>query len=425
MNNCHQVGKNLLKRDGPDKVCGRAAFGNDLHWEGMLYGKAVRSRVAHAIIKSINVEKARELPGVVKIVTAKDIPGQNRVGIIFKDEPVLVEDKIFRYQDPLCLIAAESKEIAEAAADLVEVRVEELPTVTDPMQAMEENAPPLHGSSNIAGMKKLIKNDVEKAFPECEVIIEKSYKTGFVAHAFLEPQVSIASYQNEVMSFWSATQNIHHDRKEVSRVLNLPQSRVRGIQTITGGGFGGKLDISSQCHAALLSYHTRRPVKINHTFEETMYTSSKRHPFYMKYKTGATRSGKILALDAELVLDTGAYASYGPAVLTRGVVHATGPYEIPNVRVIGYLVYTNNPMAGAMRGFGVPQVAVAHESQMDLLAEEVGLDPFEIRLLNALQVGSKTATNQELAHSVGISSTIQIAREKQAEIWGDKGKNNI
>jgi len=414
--NFPQVGRNLLKTDAFEKVTGTAAFGNDMEMDGMLYGKVARSRSIHAKVIDINVEKALRVPGVVKIITHKDIPGENSLGMIIKDEPVLVENTIRRYGDPLCLIAAETKEAAEAAAELVEVHAEELPVLTDPLEAMKDKAPLLHTNSNVALSRKLIKNDVDKSFESCEIIVENTYKTPAVAHAFLEPQVSIASYQDNILTFWASSQNIHFDRKEVCRVLNLPQSRVRGVQTVTGGGFGGKLDIASQCHAALLSYHTQRPVKINHSFEETMHTSSKRHPYYMKYKTGADREGRILALDAELILDTGAYCSYGPGVLIRGMVHAPGPYEIFSVRVKGYLVYTNNPMAGAMRGFGVPQVAVAHESQMDIIAERVGIDPYEIRQKNALREGSRTSTNQVLSQSVGISQTIEEARNKTAEI---------
>ncbi|ACB85717.1 xanthine dehydrogenase family protein molybdopterin-binding subunit [Natranaerobius thermophilus] len=424
MDKIRQIGSDAVKRDALDKVTGQALFGNDIKMEGMLYGKVLRSHVPHANVKSINTQKAREMPGVKAILTHEDIPGENGVGIIFKDEPVLVEDKIRRNQDALCLIAAESPEIAEAAARNVEVELEEITPVSDVKDAMDEKAPKVHGDSNVAITKNLIKNDVDKAFEECDVIVENNYTTQQVAHAFIEPQVTVAHYNEGIMKFWAASQNIHFDRGEVSRVLGLPQNKVRGIQAVTGAGFGGKLDIAGQCHASLLSYYTGRPVKIVHTFEETMHTSSKRHPYLMKYKTGATKDGKIVALDAEILLDTGAYASYGPGVLTRGIVHATGPYEVPNVRIKGHLVYTNNPMAGAMRGFGVPQVAVAHESQMDILAEKLNMNPFDIRLKNALRKGSKTATNQVLEHSVGIAETIEQARDKAEEIFGDEGRNN-
>jgi len=414
---CGAVGKSVLKNDVLDRVTGRALYAADIELDGMLYGKVLRSRTAHALVKNIDTSKAENLPGVVKILTYRDIPGENGVGIILKDEPVLVKDKIRRFGDAIALVAAETEQAAEEALKLIDVEIEELPVVADVIAAMDENSPAVHGKTNILATKTLIKGDPDSAFKECDIIIENTYKTNPVAHMFIEPQAAVAKYEDNVVTFWCSTQNPHFDRGEVARVLGFPKNRVRGIQADTGGGFGGKLDIAAQCHAALLAYHTGRPVKIVHTYEETMFTSSKRHMYIMRYKTGASKDGKLIAMEAELILDTGAYASYGPGVLTRGMVHSTGPYEIPNVRVKGCLVYTNNPMAGAMRGFGVPQVAVAHESQMDILAERLNMDPFEIRLKNAFRKGSQTATKQVLEHSVGIVRTIEAAREKAQELF--------
>jgi CO/xanthine dehydrogenase Mo-binding subunit len=419
------VGKSVLKNDVLDRVTGKGLYTADIELDGMLYGKVLRSKTAHALVKNIDTARAKKIPGVVKILTYRDIPGENGVGIILKDEPVLVKDKIRRFGDAIALVAAETEQAAEEALELIDVETEEMPVVTDVIAAMDENAPAVHGKTNILAAKTLLKGDPDKAFKECDIIIENTYKTSPVAHMFIEPQAAVAKYEDNLLTFWCSTQNPHFDRGEVARVLKLPKNRVRGIQAETGGGFGGKLDIAAQCHAALLAYHTGRPVKIVHTYEETMYTSSKRHMYIMKYKTGASKDGKLIAMEAELIIDTGAYASYGPGVLTRGMVHSTGPYEIPNVRVKGYLVYTNNPMAGAMRGFGVPQVAIAHESQMDILAERLNIDPFEIRLKNAFRKGSQTATKQVLEHSVGIIPTIEAAREKAKELFGIEGGKRI
>jgi len=410
------VGESVCKNDCYRKVTGEALFGADIEFENMLYGKVLRSEIPHAIVKKIDTSDAKNLAGVACVLTSKDIPGENGIGIILKDEPVLVEDKIRKVGDAIAIVAAETEEIAEKAIELIKVEYEELPIISDIYEAMKEESPKVHGNSNILGRKTLVKGNVDGAFKKCDVIVENLYTTKYVAHMFIEPEVTVAKYEDNVLTFWCSTQNPHFDRGEVSRVLNLPKNRVRGIQAITGGGFGGKLDISTQCHTSLLAYYTRRPVKIVNSREESMNVSSKRHPYIMKYKTGAARDGKLLAFEAKIDFDTGAYASYGPGVLTRGMVHATGPYEIPNVRIKGTLVYTNNPMCGAMRGFGVPQVAVAHESQMDILAQKLNMSPWKIRLKNAFKKGSITATRQLLNSSVGIVETIEKARGKANEV---------
>lgn len=424
MSNFNVIGKSVLKKDAVKKVTGEAIFANDIYMENMLYGKVLRSKFPHAIIKNIDTKEAKNLPGVKAVLTSKDIPGANNIGIIIKDEPILVDSKVARVGDPIALVAAETSDIAKKALKLIKVDYEELPVVADVYEAMKEDSAKVHGDSNILSVKTLLKGDVDKAFEECEYTIENQYLTPKIAHAFIEPESGIAKYEDGILTFWASTQNPHFDRGEVARMLNLPKSKVRGIQTVTGGGFGGKLDISTQCHTALLAYYTGRPVKITYTRKESMIVSSKRHPILIKYKTGANSEGKLLALDAELLIDTGAYASYGPAVLTRAMVHATGPYEIPNVRIKGTLVYTNNPMCGAMRGFGAPQVAIAYETQMDMLAEKLGISPWEIRLRNIFKPGSYTANNQKLDCSVGIEKTIIAAKKKAEEIFDlkDEGR---
>lgn len=410
------VGKSPIKKDALEKVTGKALFAADIEMEDMLYAAVKRSDVASAYIKRIDTSKAEALDGVECVLTAKDIPGGNRVGIIIKDEPVLVDDKVRRIGDAIALVAARTREIAEEAVNLIEVEYEEIEPIFTIEDALREDSPKIHGNSNILQKKQLIYGDVEEAFKKCDVIVENTYETPYLAHMFIEPDAGVAKYENGVMTIWSSTQNPHFDRGEVARMLNMPQNRVRAVQAVTGGGFGGKLDISVQCHVALLSYYTKKPVKMIRKREESMLVSSKRHPMKMRFKTGATKDGKLLATDVEIFSDTGAYASYGPAVLTRALVHCTGPYEIPNVRAVATFVYTNNPMAGAFRGFGVPQVAIAHEAQMDALAKELGMDRIEIRRINAQKVGSVIATGQELTNSVGITTTIDAALEKSMEL---------
>lgn len=416
------IGKSVEKKDALGKVLGTSLFSADIELDGMLYGAVKRSNVASAILKNINTSKAKALPGVVSVLTAKDIPGDNRIGIIIKDEPVLVDDKIRRIGDALAIVAAETKEIAEQALDLIEVEYEELEGIFTIEDALKEDSHKIHGNTNVLQTKNLVFGDVDEAFKHCDVIVENTYKTNYLAHMFIEPEAGLATYESGVLTFWSSTQNPHFDRGEVAKMLKLPQSRVRSIQATTGGGFGGKLDISVQCHAALLAYYTGRPVKFVRSREESMIASSKRHPMTMTLKTGATKDGKILALDAHVKGDTGAYASYGPAVIARAMTHLTGPYEVSNVRIKATFVYTNNPMAGAFRGFGVPQAAVAHEGQMDLLAEKLGMSPYEVRLKNALKVGSVTPTNQKLLDSVGIIETIEKAMEKAKEVIFKEGE---
>jgi len=416
------VGKNVIRRDALKKVMGKALFADDMRFEKMLYGKVVRSQVPHGILKNIDTKEAKNVPGIKAILTHKDIPGANRVGIILKDEPVLVEYKIARIGDPLALIAGETQEAVEEASNLLKMDIEELPPIVDPFEAMKEDSLKIHGETNIVAVKNLIKGDIEEGFRKSDVIVENSYKTNFVSHMFIEPECGIGKFEDGVITVWCSSQNVHFDRAEVARVLNMPRSKVRVIQADTGGGFGGKLDISTQCYVALLAYYTKRPVKITYSREESTTASSKRHPAIINCKTGATKEGKLMALEADVVLDTGAYASYGPGVITRTVVHLTGPYEIPHVKIKGYLVYTNNPMAGAMRGFGVPQAAVVHESQMDILAKQLGISPYEMRKRNVLKPGSYTATNQLLKCSVGIENTLdEAAKEAKRVLKGWEG----
>ena len=411
------VGSSILKPDAIAKVTGKALFAADLKRPGMVYAKVVRSETAHAVIEAIDTSAAAAVPGVIAVFTAKDVPGTNGVGMIIKDEPVLVGEKIRRYGDAVALVVAETEEIAIEAGKKIRLTLKEWPAYFYSQSAMAADAVAIHGSSNILTVRKIRKGDVEAAFAASSVIIEKRYTTQWVEHAYIEPEAGLAEYDGKMVTVWVSTQNVHFDRKEVARNLGIGVHQVRIVQAVTGGGFGGKLDISVQCYLALAAFKTGRPVKMVWQREESMIASAKRHPYIIDYKMGATAEGKLLALKANIVGDTGAYASYGPAVITRAAVHATGPYEIPNVYVDAYGVYTNNPQAGAMRGFGVPQMAFAHETHMDLLAEELGMSPFEVRMLNVLRPGGMTATGQVLEHSVGIGATLEQACAKADKLF--------
>ncbi|HWR06075.1 xanthine dehydrogenase family protein molybdopterin-binding subunit [Sporomusa sp.] len=403
------VGQSVKKLDAVDKVLGKAQFAADIHFDGMLHIKVFRSSVPHGILRSIDVSKAEMLPGVVVILTGKDVPGTNSTGMIVKDEPVLVRnnEKIRKIGDPLALIAAETEALAEKALELIEVDIEVLPPVFDPVAAMSDSAPRIYEDGNILAVRKIRKGDTGAAFQRCAVVVEEEYRTQMVEHGYIEPEAGVAKLDGDVVTIWVSTQNTHFDAKEVARNLKMGLDKVRVIQAATGGGFGGKLDISVQVHLGLIAMRTRRPVKLVYSRTESIVNSSKRHPCTIKMKTGADGNGKLLAMECSIIGDTGAYASYGPGTLTRTAVHATGPYEIPHVAIEAYTVYTNNPTAGAMRGFGVPQVAFAHEAQMDMLAEKIGISPLEIRLLNAFRPGSVTATGAELQQSIGIIPTLE------------------
>lgn len=417
MNNYAVLGNSEIKVDAMEKILGTAKFAADYSMPGMLYGGVFRSTVPHAIVKKLNLDKARAMPGVHCVVDHTAIPGGNRFGIIVKDEPCLVDDKVRRYGDAIALVAAETKEQVLDAIEAIEVEYEELEPVFTIERAAEEDSPKVHGSTNVHAKKFLDFGDVDAAWDKCDIIIENTYSTHRLSHMFIEPDAGISYYDEQgIMTVVASTQNPHYDRNEIATLLGLPANRVRMKQAVTGGGFGGKLDIGVQLHCALLTYHTKRPVKMVRSRRESTTVSSKRHPMTMKCKTGATKDGKLVAVDVIMTGDTGAYASYGPAVIGRAPVHIAGPYECPNVRCNAVFYYTNNPMSGAFRGFGVPQAAVCHEGQMNALARALGMDPIALRLLNAHRVGTVIPTGQELTESVGFMETLKQAAAKAVEV---------
>jgi len=409
----HVIGKSEQRLEGWDKVTGKTRFTADMKLPGMLCAGVLRSKLPHARLVSIDRDKALSVPGVQAVLTAEDIPGRSGVGIIVKDEPVLIHDRIRRIGDPLALVAAESTAALEKSLSLIQYRTDKLPAVFSAEEAMAADAPQLYSKGNVLTHRKIRHGNIEKALEEADVIIENRYVTPFAEHAYLEPEVSVARREaDDSITVWTSTQNPHFDRGEIASVLGLEQNRVRVVQMPTGGGFGGKLDISTQCHAALLAWHTLRPVKLVYTREESFIASGKRHPYIIEYLTAADSEGQLLGVKVKIIANTGAYASYGPGVATRAAVHATGPYNIPNVHVDAYAIYTNNPYCGAMRGFGVPQVGFAHETQMDILGQKVGLDGWQIREKNFLQHGQATSTGQLLDKSLGIRETMNKVRER-------------
>lgn len=408
------VGSPAIRVDGVPKVTGEAKYADDYTFTNMLFAKVLFSAHPHALIKSINTAKARAVPGVAGVFTAADIPGTNRCGALpyIKDQPVLADDKVRHYGDPVAVVAAESLEIARQAVELIDVDYEPLPGVFSAEDAMFPDAPKVHAQGNILLHRKIYRGDIGKGFAEADAVVEGSFKTRMNEHAYIEPESGVGVYEGGVVKVYAVSQGVHHHRAEIAANLNLPISKVRVIQTVTGGGFGGKIDNSVHVLLALVTWRTGRPVKLTFTREESMIASTKRHPFTMRYKLGAKKDGRLVAAQVEIFGDTGAYSSFGPAVLTRTATCAVGPYQVPNVKIDTFAVYTNNPISGAMRAFGSPQAQIAYESLMDELACRLGLSSLDIRRVNAYREGSTTVTGQVLNEGVGLLEAISRVAEK-------------
>ena len=403
------VGHTHLRPDGVEKVTGDAIYTDDLVFDGMLYAKVRRAMIPHGFLTKLDISKAKALDGVVAVLTADDIPGEHNHGLVIYDWPVMVGigERVRYVGDALAIVAAESQEVADQASALVEAEFDLQPVITDPVQARQEGVPQIHEKGNLLKHIKVRKGDMEQGFAESDVILEHTFHTPIYEHAFLEPECSVAVPLPEGrMEIYCGTQIPYQDRTQVARVMGWEESRVRVVGQLMGGGFGGKEDIAGQIHAAMLAHVTGRPVKLLFDRHESLLVHPKRHATQIRVKMGAKKDGRLVAVETELYGDTGAYASLGEKVMTRATTHSAGPYDVPHVRADCYAMYTNNPPAGAFRGFGVTQSAFAVESMMDMLAEKLGIEPIELRRINALHVGSITNTGQELRESVGLMECI-------------------
>jgi len=417
------VGCPVPRPDARAKVTGQATYAADLYFEGMLHATVLRSQYPHARILRVDTSGAKALPGVVAVLTADEVPGAKNHGIVCPDWPVLAYDKVRYVGDAIAIVAAETEDVAEQALGLIEVEYEPLPVVTSPQQALAHDAPLVHDGGNLLKHIQVRKGDAEKGFAEADVVVEREYRTPSLDHAFLEPEAGVATIDEEgKITVHVGSQIPFADRRQIAASLAIPEERVRVKATQVGGAFGGKEDISVQIHAALLAQATGRPVKLVFTRQESLIVHPKRHATTIRLKTGAASDGTLTAVQAEIYGDAGAYASLSEHVMTRAATHATGPYDVPNVEIDCYAAYTNNVPAGAFRGFGVPQSAFAVESQMDILAEELGLSAFEIRRKNALRIGDATATGQVLRESVGLLETIARVEEEVEKAQNSKFK---
>jgi len=424
------VGHTQVRPDAIEKVTGEAIYTDDLEFEGMLYAKVRRALVPHAFLKKLDITKAKALKGVSAVLTADDIPSEHNHGLVIFDWPVMVgiAERVRYVGDAIAIVAAENQEIADQAAGLIEAEFDLQPVISDPVQARRDDVPQIHANGNLLKHIKVRKGDMEKGFAESDVILEHTFHTPITEHAFLEPECSIAvPTPDHRMEIYVGSQIPYQDRTQVARALGWPEERVRIIGQLMGGGFGGKEDIAGQIHAAMLANVTKQPVKLLFDRHESLLVHPKRHATQIRVKIGAKKDGRLVAAESELYGDTGAYASLGEKVMTRATTHSAGPYDIPNVRADCYAMYTNNPPAGAFRGFGVTQSAFAVESMMDMLAEKLAIDPVELRRMNSLHVGSITNTGQTLRDSVGLTECIDKVetemRRKAAAVCGIRGED--
>ena len=413
------VGQRATRPDGRLHGLGQTKYIDDWYFPGMLFAKIKRAGVASARIKSIDTKEAEAMPGVVAVITGKDIPC-NSFGPSLKDQPVLADTRVFHAGDGVAAVAAVTEQIATEALEKIKVEYELLTPVLDPLESLKLETPGVHApSANIYGHKIIKKGDVEKAFAESYRVFEGTWRTQMVEHVPLEPHSTIAMWDaNGRVSIYSTLGRITLGRADVARTLGIPMSRIRIIATIVGGNFGGKNEITTEPTLALLSKKTGRPVKCTFTRPEEFYASTTRHPLIMDYKTGVTKEGKILGRKIRLVLDGGAYCSWSETTLGKACILSAGPYNIDNVHAEAFVVYTNKTMTGAMRGFGAPQVCFAYESHMDDIAKALGIDPLEIRLLNAFDEGSSSPTGQEL-HSVVVKESLLQAAQRFG--WNGNG----
>jgi nicotinate dehydrogenase large molybdopterin subunit len=412
---CRVVGTSPAHHDFVDKVKGSLHYAADWQLPGMLHGRVVRSPLPSARITGIDVTAARALPGVAAVLTAADVP-DNRIterasGGLAELEvamPVLAADRVRYMGEPVAVVAAATPQIADEAAELVAADYDELPGVFDVTSALADGAPLVHDVGNTLVTWQIRSGDVAAALAAADVVVEGEYRTQHVEHAYLEPEAGVGWLENGVLTLRVSTQVIEH-AATIAQILRLPQSKVRVIAAYMGGGFGGKEDMTVEPYLALLVWHTRRPVRMIWDRQESLVASTKRHPFLMRYRTGADRDGTITAQQVEILGDAGAYPNLSPRVLFAAAACACGPYLVPNAAITSTAVFTNNVPSSAFRGFGAMQVTLAYEGQMDLLAERLGLSRTQVRERNFLAKGDLLPTGERLDTCVEVGETMRRA----------------
>lgn len=399
--------------DTKEKVLGTGIFVDDIVVPGMIYAKALRSKYPRARINKIDISKALEHPDCVKILTAKDVPN-NKIGHLVQDWDVMIpEGGITRYiGDALALVATNHKETLDEVLGLIEVDYTELTPVTCPTDALKADAPLIHEGGNVMRKEHLKRGNVDEAIKNSKYVVTRKYKTPFQEHAFMEPECAIAMPEGEDgLLLYTGSQSVYDEQREISHMLNIPPEKVHSRSMLVGGGFGGKEDMSVQHHAALMAWYTKKPVKVKFSRQESMNYHTKRHAMEMEFTTACDENGMLTAMKAVIIADTGAYASLGGPVLQRACTHAAGPYNFQNIDILGMAVYTNNVVAGAFRGFGVTQSCFAMENNINLLAEMVGISPWEIRYRNAIRPGQVLPNGQIADESVGMVECLEAVKD--------------
>jgi len=419
------VGKPLRRVDALGKTVGATIYAGDFTMPNMLHAKVLRSTQPSARIKRLDVSKARELPGVACVLTARDLPdarlvtdmpgqtGQKRRK--GSDAPVLAADKVRFAGEPIALAAAARLDVAERALELIQVEYEPLPGVFDPLEAIKPGAPVIHEPDNIVARWKIRKGDLETGFAVADVIVENTFRVPFVDHAYIEPEAGVAWVdERDVINIRVCTQVVEHFRS-IARAVGVPHNKLHIQGTMLGGGFGGKEDITVEIFLALLAKHTHRPVRLEYTREESIQAHSKRHPFIITHRTGVKKNGRITAAEISMVANSGAYPYLSPYVLLYATIASCGPYRVDNLHVDSVAVATNNPFTSAFRGFGAAQAAVAYEQQMDEIAKALDLDPLEVRRVNYLRTGDRNSTGQEIKSAIWLEETATRALEALGE----------
>lgn len=410
------VGAHVHRIDGPNKAIGEGIYAEDIRIEGMYYGGAVRSEHPRARVVSIDASAAEAMEGVLRVVTAADVPGLNNIGhlsFISDWDTLIPVGGITRYRgDAIALVAAKDKETLEAAKKLVKVEYEVLKPVLTVKEAMAEDAPNIHEKGNLLFHQTLKRGDVEKAIAESKHVVTHTYTTPATEHAYLEPESATAVPTEDGIQLYTSSQSVYDEQREVSRLLGLKPEQVRVTSALVGGGFGGKEDMSVQHHAGLLAYVLQKPVQVTLARQESIYVSTKRHAMEIEMTTACDENGMLTAMKATILSDTGAYSSLGGPVLQRACTHASGPYNYHNIEVDGKAYYTNNSPGGAFRGFGVTQSAFATESNINKLAEMVGISAWEIRHRNAIRPGQVLPNGQIADAGTGLVETLEAVKEE-------------
>ena len=401
-----RIGEESARVDGIPKVRGEFEYSSDLWMDGMLHGATLRSPHPHANITVLDTTEAEEMAGVHAVLTHEDVPGRKVYGMEIPDQPVLAWERV-RYQgEPVAVVAADHPETARRALEKIRVEYEVLDPVTSAEAAMREDAPKLHLSGNVLRRVKVLHG--EPAETPADVVVTGEYEVGMQDQAFLGPESGLAVPDGQGgVDLYISTQWLHIDRDQVAESLGLAPEDVRLTLSGVGGAFGGREDLSMQIHSCMLALETGRPVRMVYNREESFYGHVHRHPARMRFEHGANRDGKLVYVKADLVFDGGAYASSSNAVCLNAATFACGPYDVPNAEIESHMLYTNNPPCGAMRGFGAVQACFAHESQMDRLAEELGMDPVDLRLRNAIEPGMRFPFGQEVPHPAPVREILE------------------